>query len=80
MKKLNCNEVVDNLSCYVDGDGAADLRAGLESHILRCGRCRAILESTRQTLQILHDCEPFPVPLQVSARLYSRLQEVLYSK
>lgn len=80
MKMLNCKDVLDNLSCYVDGDGSGELRRSLEIHIVLCRRCRAILKSMRQTLQILRDCEPFAVPLEVSARLYSRLQEVLPSK
>ena len=77
---LNCKDVVDNLSCYVDGDGSAQLRRSLKIHIALCRRCRAVLKSMRQTLQIVHDCEPFTVPLEVSARLYSRLQEALPSK
>jgi hypothetical protein len=36
-----------------------------------------VFDSTGKMLKILVDVEPFEVPLAVSARLYSRVQEVL---
>jgi predicted anti-sigma-YlaC factor YlaD len=77
MKMLSCEEVLANLSDYFDGECSAELRAQLEDHISKCRRCRVVFDSTGKTLKILVDVEPFEVPLAVSARLYSRLQEVL---
>lgn len=77
MKMLTCEEVLANLSNYLDGECLADLRAQLEDHISKCRRCRVVFDSTGKMLKILVDVEPFEVPLAVSARLYSRLQEVL---
>ena len=53
------------------------MRKALEEHIARCRRCRVVLDTTRRTLKIVLDAEPFEVPLAVSARLYTRLEEVL---
>jgi len=77
MKMLTCEEVLANLSEYFDDECAAELRAQLEDHISKCRRCRVVFDSTGKMLKILVDVEPFEVPLAVSARLYSRLQEVL---
>ncbi|MGH9711834.1 MAG: anti-sigma factor family protein [Candidatus Acidiferrales bacterium] len=74
---LDCREVLDNLSCYLDGEGTAELRRALEEHIARCRRCRVMLDTTRRTLKIVVDTEPFEVPLAVSARLYTHLAKVL---
>jgi len=77
MAMMDCKEVLANLSCYVDGDGSAELRAALEEHIAKCRRCRVIFDTTRNALRIVLDVEPFEVPLAVSARLYARLEKEL---
>jgi len=75
-KTLHCKDVLENLSCYVDGDGSVELREALERHIAHCRRCRVIVDTTRRTLRIVLDVDPFEVPLAVSARLYTRLEKV----
>lgn len=77
MAMMDCKEVLANLSCYVDGEGSAELRKALEEHIARCRRCRVVFDTTGKMLKILLDVEPFEVPLGVSARLYARLEKVL---
>ena len=77
MKMLTCEEVLANLSEYFDDECSAELRAQLEDHISKCRRCRVVFDSTGKMLKILVEVDPFEVPLAVSARLYSRLQEVL---
>jgi anti-sigma factor RsiW len=74
---MDCKEVLAHLSDYVDEDVSFELREALEAHIARCRRCRVVLDTTRKTLRVVADAEPFEVPLAVSARLYTRLEEVL---
>ncbi len=74
---LDCKEVLDNLSNYIDGEGSDVLRKAIEVHISRCGRCRVVFDTTGKMLKIVTDAEPFEVPLAVSARLYARLEKVL---
>ncbi len=76
-KTLHCQDVLENLSCYIDGDGAAEMREALEEHIAHCRRCRVIVDTTSRTLKIVVDVDPFEVPLAVSARLYARIEKVL---
>ena len=80
MAMLDCKEVLDNLSNYIDGEGSDELRKAIEQHISRCGRCRVIFDTTGKMLKIVTDVEPFEVPLGVSARLYARLEKVLSDK
>jgi predicted anti-sigma-YlaC factor YlaD len=77
MAMLDCKEVLDNLSDYIDGEGSEELRKAIEQHISRCGRCRVVFDTTGRMLKIVMDAEPFEVPLAVSARLYARLETVL---
>jgi predicted anti-sigma-YlaC factor YlaD len=77
MAILDCREVLDNLSNYIDGEGSEELRKAIELHISRCGRCRVVFDTTGKMLKIVMDVEPFEVPLGVSARLYARIEKVL---
>lgn len=77
MAMLDCKEVLDNLSDYIDGEGTEELRKAIELHISRCGRCRVVFDTTGKMLKIVTDAEPFEVPLAVSARLYARLEKIL---
>jgi len=80
MKTMDCKDVLANLSCYIDGEGSDELRRALEEHIARCRRCHVVFDSTGKMLKIVTDAAPFEVPLAVSARLYSRLEQVLSEK
>ena len=75
-KTLHCKDVLENLSCYIDGDGSAELRQAIERHLEHCRRCRVIVDTTKRTVKIVSDADPFEVPLAVSARLYARLEQV----
>lgn len=76
-KMMECKDVIANLSCHIDGDGSDEMRRAIEEHIARCRKCRVILDTTKRTLKIVADAEPFEVPLAVSARLYTRLEKLL---
>lgn len=77
MAMMDCKEVLDYLSSYVDGEVSAELRAALEEHLGKCRRCRVVFDTTGKALKIVLDVEPFEVPLAVSARLYARLEKFL---
>lgn len=77
MTTMDCKDVLANLACYLDGDGAKELRRALEHHISRCRRCRVVFDTSAKMLKVVIDAEPFEVPLAVSARLYTRLEKVL---
>jgi anti-sigma factor RsiW len=78
MAMIDCKTFLANLSDYVDGEVSGEVRRALEEHVGRCRRCGVILDTTKKALKIVLDAEPFEVPLAVSARLYARLEEVLF--
>ncbi len=73
---LDCRQVLAELSNYIDDDVTHELRSAIEQHIKRCGRCRAVLDTTRRTLVIVSESLPERVPLPISERLHARLNEL----
>jgi len=66
---FSCEEVLAELSNYMDGALAADLRKRVEEHMVHCRNCRAIYDSTRKTLRIVTDSGAFELSEDVSSRV-----------
>jgi hypothetical protein len=66
-----------SVSSYLEQEAPAELRNALEEHNSWCRRCRVIFDTTERMLKVVGVAEPFDVPLDVSARLYARLEKIL---
>jgi len=71
--ELDCVEVWRHLSDYVDHDVDPELRANMSAHFENCAHCTAILDGTRNVVELVGDGKSFPLPAPVSARLYDKL-------
>lgn len=76
MKKLNCQDVLDQLSDYLEEDVAAELRTQIESHLNGCRHCHLEVDSLRTTVQLYRLDDPVGVPIALSERLRLALQSV----
>jgi anti-sigma factor RsiW len=74
---LNCQHVWAQISDYIDGTVAPELRADVEKHLAHCRHCAAVLDSTRNILVLMADDRTFELPVGYSDRLHARLQEEL---
>jgi Putative zinc-finger len=72
---VNCEEVWREISNYLDGGIEPNLRLALEEHIRGCRRCAAVLDGTRNIVQLYGDERMLEVPLGFSQRLQHRLEE-----
>lgn len=72
---VKCEDVWREISNYLDGEVDAGLRAAMEEHIRSCQRCTAVLEGTRNIVQLYGDEQMLQVPLGFSTRLRQRLEE-----
>jgi Putative zinc-finger len=72
---VNCEEVWREVSNYLDGEVEPTLRAAIEDHIQGCTRCAAVLDGTRNVIQLYGDDRMLEVPLGFSQRLHRRLDE-----
>ena len=70
---VRCEEVWREISNYIDGDVEAPLRAAMDAHFNECKRCTAVLEGTRNIVQIYGDERIAEAPLGFSQRLHQRL-------
>jgi RNA binding exosome subunit len=76
VKKLNCQEVLDQLSDYLEEDVAAELRTQIEAHLNGCRHCHLEVDSLRTTVQLYRLDDPVGVPIALSERLKLALQAV----
>jgi putative zinc finger protein len=71
--EISCREVWRELSNYVDGVVDLELRLRMEEHFKDCEHCTAILDGTRNVIQLVGDGKVFDVPQGFSGRLKARL-------
>jgi len=74
---VNCEQVWSEISNYLDGEVDSELRAAIEEHVRGCQHCTAVLEGTRNVIQLYGDERMMEVPLGFSRRLHQRLESDL---
>lgn len=74
---VSCKTIIANLSEYLDGDAAPEMRQKIERHLRGCRRCSAVYDSTRKMLVITGDERVFEIPAGFSERLHSFLDATL---
>lgn len=73
--EISCREVWRELSNFVDNVVDAELRLRMEEHFKDCEHCSAILDGTRNVIQLVGDGKVFDVPEGFSRRLQDRLKK-----
>jgi hypothetical protein len=71
--EINCREVWRELSNYIDNVVDPELRQRMEAHFKDCEHCSAILDGTRNMIQLVGDGRVFDLPQGFSERLKKRL-------
>jgi len=71
--ELKCEEVWREISNYVDGEIAPERRRQMEAHFKVCRNCAAVLDGTRNVVQLSGDGKLFDVPKGFGQRLYAKL-------
>jgi len=77
---FNCEDVLAELSNYVDEEVSASLRKQIEEHMVHCKSCSAIYDSTRKTLRIVTEGGSFELSEDVSSRVASRIRARIQAK
>ena len=75
--KIECKEVWRQISNYLDDELPPELRATMAAHFRECAHCTAVLDGTRNVVQLLGDGRVFEVPAGARQRLYNKLNESL---
>ena len=72
---VKCEQVWREISNYLDDDVSPDLRAAIDQHVAGCKECAAVIEGTRNVVQLYGDERMLEVPLGFSHRLQRRLED-----
>ncbi len=73
---LDCRQVLDELSNYLDDEVTLELARAIEKHLARCHRCWVVYDTSRKTLAIVAENRVSKTPVGVSERLHARLQQL----
>jgi predicted anti-sigma-YlaC factor YlaD len=65
--------MIIELENYLDKDLDPALRATIEEHLLKCKKCRLIVDTTKKTIEIYCNSEPAPLPADTRERLHLAL-------
>ena len=74
-KKITCKHFLEELSDYIDGGIATELRVSLEAHLAKCPNCWVVFDETRKTVEIFQNVECHPLPKDVHDRLLNVLEK-----
>jgi iodotyrosine deiodinase len=74
---MNCKEVWREVSNYLDREVSEQLRIRMQIHFEHCRHCRAVLNGTRNVVQLLGDIKAFELPAGSSNRLRKKLARKL---
>ena len=74
MVELSCEEVWREVSSYLDSEVDSAMRAAIEDHLRKCAHCSAVVDGTRNVMQIYGDGRLFEVPAGFGDRLRQRLE------
>jgi len=78
--KLECKQVWEHISDYLDQQLTPEVLAEIEKHLENCEVCSAILDSTRNVLILTADNRTYELPVGYSKRLHDRLERAIHEK
>jgi predicted anti-sigma-YlaC factor YlaD len=70
---VDCNEVLEQLSEFLDDGARADLCREIEQHLSRCRECRFYVDSVKKTIVLYQADREVDVPTAVSVRLQAAM-------
>jgi hypothetical protein len=74
---ISCEQVWQEISNYLENEVDPSLRASIEEHVRGCKRCTAVLDGTRNIIQLYGDDRLFQVPMGYGWRLRRRLADYM---
>ncbi len=70
----HCQEILESLNDYIDGDLDPELCRLLENHLETCTDCEIVLKTLQKTIELCQrDCESIILHPDVRRRLLTRL-------
>lgn len=74
-RQVLCQQLVEMVTDYLEGDLDPAARAALERHLAACGHCSGYVEQVRRMLALTSAMPPEPVPDDMVDALTRRYRE-----
>ena len=74
--EISCVEVWREISNYVDKEISPEMRERMEAHFKVCAHCTAVLDGTRNIVELVGDGRVFQMPDGFSKRLHKKIQDL----
>lgn len=71
---MKCDELLKNLSEYIDGGLELPECSDFEKHLAGCSPCRVVVDNIRQTITLYKGNDPYPMPDDFRLRLRQSLK------
>jgi predicted anti-sigma-YlaC factor YlaD len=77
---MECNELVQYLSDYIDQNLEEDLVEAAKEHLATCENCRVVLDTTQKTIFLYREQGKRTIPAERRQRLFDQLQQTFLNK
>lgn len=74
MKKLTCQEVIEQVGSYLEAELREELVVQVEQHMVSCEHCRAEVDTLRGVIRIYQCEQQVVVPVPISEKLRKALE------
>jgi len=74
-QRMECKELLEKLSEYIDGELDPKLCADLENHMADCNPCLIFVNTFKKTLSLFKYASSEPLPKEVHLRLHDYLKK-----
>ena len=76
---ISCNEVLAELSDYLDDDLTPEFRKALEAHLSHCRTCEVIYDSMNKSLRLVTESSSFELPEGITQGVMAKIRAKLRS-
>jgi len=73
LKKIECDEVLDQLSEYIDEETRDELCEAIKAHLASCHDCQIKVDTVRKTIVLYQNSSSVELPLPATAKLSAAL-------
>lgn len=72
---MNCEEVLSQLSDYLDEEVREELCKAIEAHLHACHDCQVEVDTIKKTIMLYRSERPAEMPVAISGRLRAALAQ-----
>jgi anti-sigma factor (TIGR02949 family) len=75
-----CDQYIQNINDYLDGEADESFCQELEQHLKGCKNCRIMVDTLKQTVVLCRDGKKEKLPDEITSKLTAKLKQKWQSK